>query len=161
MAHASWVSVSASSIRVAAGISSAMAMARWPAMATHSTESSASNSHGASCSALIPGHSVAGWVLSSIWLCTSKAVSLSRAIRARMRRRRRSSSRPARTVSAAVSTTIAIRARSERIVARSTLSGRSGSTWVLITNVHRVPTSTAPIIQGNWATPARRYRLKK
>ncbi|EUA92319.1 hypothetical protein I551_1144 [Mycobacterium ulcerans str. Harvey] len=75
-----------------------------------------------------PGHSVAGWVLSSIWLCTSKAVSLSRAIRARMRRRRRSSSRPARTVSAAVSTTIAIRARSERIVARSTLSGRSGST---------------------------------
>ncbi len=110
---------------------------------------------------MTPGHSVPGSALSSIWLCTIRAVSLSRMVRARMRRRRRSSSRPVRTASAVVSITIAMRARSARMVARSTRSGRSGSTWLVITYVHTVPTATAPIIQGSSETRARRYSVKK
>jgi len=66
-----------------------------------------------------------------------------------------------RTVSAVVSTTIAIRARNARMVARSTPAGRSGSTQVLVRYVHTVPTATAPIIQGSSARRARRYNVKK
>ena len=128
MARASWVSAVTSSARVAGGISEPTAAARRLAVATHSMASSASKSQGANCSAVTPGNSMAGSALSSIWLCTSRTVSLSRMMRARMRRRRRSSKRPVRTASALVSTTMAIRARSARIVARSTPSGRSGST---------------------------------
>ncbi len=130
--RASWVSASTNSRRVPTGIApgsvAAMDAACRPALATHSMASSASKSHGASCWLVTPGHSTAGSALSSIWVCTISAVSLSRMVRARMWRRRRSSRRPVRTASAVVSTTIAIRARSARMVSRRTLSGSSGST---------------------------------
>ncbi|CPR13592.1 hypothetical protein BN971_04904 [Mycobacterium bohemicum DSM 44277] len=82
-------------------------------------------------------------------------------MRARVRLRRGSSNRPVRTASAAASISIDIRARNARSVARSTLSGRSGSTYVLITYVHTVPTATAPIIHGSSEMRARRYSVKK
>ena len=65
--------------------------ARVPAVARRSTVSSASNNHSARSSPLTPGHSALGLTRSSICACTSSAVSLSRRVRIRSRRYRRSS----------------------------------------------------------------------
>ena len=127
-----------------------------PAVASRSTVSSASNSHSARSSPLTPGHSALGLTLSSIWAWTSIAVSLSRRVRMRSRRWRRSSGSPIRTVSAVVSTTIAIRARSARMFSRRTLSGRSGMMKALQTKLQSVPTSVAPISHGSSENFARR-----
>ncbi len=52
-------------------------------------------------------------------------------------------------MSAVVSTTIAIRARSARMLSRRTLSGRSGIRKVLQMKLHRLPTRVAPISHGS------------
>ena len=127
IALASCASASANSARVATGMFAAAAT-RAPAVASRSTVNSASNNHRARSSPLTPGHSAPGSTLSSTWLWTINAVWLSRPVRIRRRRRRRSSSWPACTASAVASTTMAICARSARMVRRSTLSGRSGKT---------------------------------
>ena len=159
MALDSMATVSASSARVAAGMS-AMA-ARLPAVASRSTVSSASNNHSARSSPLTPGHSAPGLTRSSIWAWTINAVPLSRPVRIRSRRSRRSSSWPPRTMSAVVSTTIAILARSDRMLSRRTLSGRSGIRKALQTKLHRLPTRVAPISHGSSENFARRYSEKK
>ena len=135
--------------------------ARVPAVASRSTVSSASNNHSARSSPLTPGHSALGLTRSSICAWTSNAVSLSRRVRIRSRRCRRSSGLPIRTVSAVVSTTIAIRARSDRMFSRRTLSGRSGIRKALQTKLHSVPTRVAPISHGSSENCARRYSEKK
>ena len=85
MARDSMATVSASSARVAAGMSAIAA--RLPAVASRSTVSSASNNHRARSSPLTPGHSAPGLTRSSIWAWTINAVSLSRPVRIRSRRR--------------------------------------------------------------------------
>ena len=154
IARDSRATVPASSARLAAGMSDKAA--RVPAIASRSTVSSASNNHSARSSPLTPGQSALGLTRSSICACTNNAVSLSRVSRIRSRRCRRSSGLPRRRVSAVVSTAIAIRARSDRMFSRRTLSGRSGMMKTLHTKLQSVPTTVAPISHASSENCARR-----